>query len=315
MEEIFEGAAMKRPLRWLPLWAGLLMAMAVPVAHAGPMGFKESVMSMGDFGANWREGFANYAFTAQDAIGLGGLWMRSDDGLRVREVAEVNYTRRLARWNLPDAQANVWLIAGLGPVTGNDFSGSRTLFSPGIQLDYETTRVYLAATARLYRADAPTDRLLCWLHGGPTDQWQVTFMPRIAFWRSQGWNVLVPDHRGSTGHGRAYQQALRGRWGELDVSDTIDAITHAHAHAWGRADVEPDQVHGDNRERATHAVEDPITLAVGGAEAVAGRLRVRVAHRDQHRRALVLIVRIVRAADRTIKIKRRQVREVAQRQD
>ena len=35
-----------------------------------------------------------------------------------------------------------------------------------------------------------------------------------------GWDVLLPDHRGSTGHGRAYQQALDGRWGELDVSDT-----------------------------------------------------------------------------------------------
>ena len=89
--------------------------------------------------------------------------------------------------------------------------------------------------ARLYRADTPTARLLCWLHGGPTDQWQVTFMPRIAYWRSLGWNVLVPDHRGSTGHGRAYQQALRGRWGELDVSDTADVIAHAHSNGWGSA--------------------------------------------------------------------------------
>jgi dipeptidyl aminopeptidase/acylaminoacyl peptidase len=87
--------------------------------------------------------------------------------------------------------------------------------------------------ARLYRADAATDRLLCWLHGGPTDQWQVTFMPRVAYWRALGWNVLVPDHRGSTGHGRAYQQALRGRWGDLDVDDTADAIAYAHAHGWG----------------------------------------------------------------------------------
>jgi dipeptidyl aminopeptidase/acylaminoacyl peptidase len=71
------------------------------------------------------------------------------------------------------------------------------------------------------------------VHGGPTDQWQVTFMPRVAYWRAQGWNVLVPDHRGSTGHGRAYQQALRGRWGELDISDTIDVLAHAHAHGWG----------------------------------------------------------------------------------
>jgi dipeptidyl aminopeptidase/acylaminoacyl peptidase len=71
------------------------------------------------------------------------------------------------------------------------------------------------------------------LHGGPTDQWQVTFMPRVAYWRAQGWNVLVPDHRGSTGHGRAYQQALRGLWGVLDVSDIVDVIAHAHSHGWG----------------------------------------------------------------------------------
>ena len=45
--------------------------------------------------------------------------------------------------------------------------------------------------------------------------------------------MLVPDHRGSTGHGRSYQQALRGRWGDLDVGDIIDTITHAHAHGWG----------------------------------------------------------------------------------
>lgn len=74
--------------------------------------------------------------------------------------------------------------------------------------------------ARLYGAPVDTGRLICWVHGGPTDQWPVTFMPRLAYWISRGWSVLVPDHRGSTGHGRAYQQALRGRWGDLDVADT-----------------------------------------------------------------------------------------------
>ena len=91
--------------------------------------------------------------------------------------------------------------------------------------------------ARLHRAD-PADRadqrLICWLHGGPTDQWQVTFMPRVAYWRSRGWSVLVPDHRGSTGHGRDHQQALHGWWGVVDVRDTIAAVHHAHAMGWGR---------------------------------------------------------------------------------
>lgn len=133
--------------------ACVLALFATQFTLAGPMGFKESTMAMGDFSPNWREGFANYAFTGRDAVGLGGLWMRSDDGLRVRETVEINYTRRLARWNQPESQANVWLIAGLGPVTGNDFSGSRTLFSPGIQVDFETTRVYVSAMVRLYRAE------------------------------------------------------------------------------------------------------------------------------------------------------------------
>jgi dipeptidyl aminopeptidase/acylaminoacyl peptidase len=61
--------------------------------------------------------------------------------------------------------------------------------------------------------------LLCWVHGGPTDQWMVTFNPRHAYFLERGWAILVPDHRGSTGHGRAYAQALAGRWGELDVAD------------------------------------------------------------------------------------------------
>lgn len=90
--------------------------------------------------------------------------------------------------------------------------------------------------ARLYRAGQDHGRLIVWLHGGPTDQWQVTYMPRIAFWRSRGWHVLVPDHRGSTGHGRAYQQALHGRWGEIDVADTVAVTRWAQAQALAPTD-------------------------------------------------------------------------------
>jgi hypothetical protein len=127
--------------------------LASGVAQAAPMGFKGSWMAMGDLSPNWREGFANYAFTARDAVGPSALYMRSDDNTRTRELAEVAYTRLVKRWNLPEAQANIWFVGGVGAIRGNDFSGTRTAFTPGIQVDYETTRVYASAMARLYRAE------------------------------------------------------------------------------------------------------------------------------------------------------------------
>jgi len=132
--------------------AALLLAGAGAV-QAGPMGFKDSQMAMGDFGPRWREAWINHAFTARDALGAGGLTMRSDDNRLRREIAEVNYTRLVHRINLPHAQANAWFVMGVGGLRGNDFAGTRTLWAPGLQLDYETTRVYVAAFARLYRAD------------------------------------------------------------------------------------------------------------------------------------------------------------------
>lgn len=134
------------------LASSLAVALSAGVASAAPMGFKDSAMGMADVSPNWREAWVNYALTARDAIGAGGLYMRSDDETRTRTLAEVNYTRLLKRWNLPDAQANVWLFAGAGAIRGNDFRGSKPVLAPGVQVDYETTRVYLAATARLYRA-------------------------------------------------------------------------------------------------------------------------------------------------------------------
>jgi len=86
--------------------------------------------------------------------------------------------------------------------------------------------------ARLYRATGAADRLLCWIHGGPTDQWPVSFMPRIAFWQQRGWNIVVPDPRGTTGHGRAFQQALHGGWGVVDVDDIVAVLRHASTAGW-----------------------------------------------------------------------------------
>jgi dipeptidyl aminopeptidase/acylaminoacyl peptidase len=94
---------------------------------------------------------------------------------------------------------------------------------------------------RLYRTtqeivDLPAGRpppLLIWIHGGPTSQNQVVFNARVAYFCDRGFNVLQVDHRGSTGWGRAYAQALRSEWGRLDVADTAAGMRAAAANGWG----------------------------------------------------------------------------------
>ncbi len=97
-----------------------------------------------------------------------------------------------------------------------------------VQVEHE------GVTLHARRHVAGEGRMLCWVHGGPTDQWPVDFRPRIAYWWSRGWDVLVVDPRGSTGHGRAYQRALNGAWGRLDVDDTAALLAAAHRAGWAR---------------------------------------------------------------------------------
>jgi dipeptidyl aminopeptidase/acylaminoacyl peptidase len=88
---------------------------------------------------------------------------------------------------------------------------------------------------RLYRPSHPhTDPppLLVWVHGGPTGQMQAAFNARVAFFLDRGWAVLAPDHRGSTGWGRSYAQAMQARWGELDVADTAAGMQAAADRGW-----------------------------------------------------------------------------------
>ena len=137
------------------LWVIPLIFLSSHLVEAAPMGFEGSVMTMGDFNQNWREVGFNYAISSRDALGLTHLEFRSDDGKDKRQVDTLNYTRLLSRWNSTDAQSNLWLFMGLGEVRGsidNQSIDSKFIASPGFQFDYETRRVYFAATHKLYRA-------------------------------------------------------------------------------------------------------------------------------------------------------------------
>jgi dipeptidyl aminopeptidase/acylaminoacyl peptidase len=61
------------------------------------------------------------------------------------------------------------------------------------------------------------------VHSGPTMQAVAEYNEEAQYFTSRGFAWLELNYRGSTGYGRSYQQALNGRWGEVDVLDTVSA--------------------------------------------------------------------------------------------
>lgn len=74
--------------------------------------------------------------------------------------------------------------------------------------------------------DEPSGKppLIVMVHGGPTARAYGDFDIQKQFWTSRGFALLDVNHRGSSGYGRDYRDALYQGWGELDASDIIDGI-------------------------------------------------------------------------------------------
>lgn len=57
------------------------------------------------------------------------------------------------------------------------------------------------------------------IHGGPNWHLQFSWNPLISYMTAQGWTVLAPNYRGSTGYGKKWQNASRFDMGGVDNDD------------------------------------------------------------------------------------------------
>jgi dipeptidyl aminopeptidase/acylaminoacyl peptidase len=76
------------------------------------------------------------------------------------------------------------------------------------------------------------------VHGGPTGQFFRSFDPYAQFLANQGFVVLEPNIRGSTGYGVEFRDMNRYDWGGMDLED----VAAAAGYLKGLSFVDPDRI-------------------------------------------------------------------------
>jgi dipeptidyl aminopeptidase/acylaminoacyl peptidase len=80
----------------------------------------------------------------------------------------------------------------------------------------------------LYRAAGESKGTIVYVHGGPTHHSENWINSQIQFLAAQGFNVLDPNYRGSTGFGLPFQEAIKAEgWGgqeQEDIRAGIEAL-------------------------------------------------------------------------------------------
>jgi dipeptidyl aminopeptidase/acylaminoacyl peptidase len=64
-------------------------------------------------------------------------------------------------------------------------------------------------------------------HGGPVWAWYAEFQPDMQLFAANGYAVLLPNPRGSSGYGQKYCQAIFADWGNKDYQDDMAFVDYA----------------------------------------------------------------------------------------
>jgi hypothetical protein len=196
--------------------AALALVCAPAAAGAKPIAFANGTTIMAEYGAGtMMEGQAFYAPAYWWSAGGGYVRFDSDINDTNREIAYLRVNYLAKRWNLPSAQANVFVWGGLGSAAGNTFDGTRLARNVGAQVDYETRRVYASLKSDLWESSEFSQRV---------DTLQLGFAPYAHDYSTLAtWFVIqARDYTGQIRHGVEWAALVRlfkgGAWVEAGLT-------------------------------------------------------------------------------------------------
>ena len=131
----------------------VLLALLPAAVIAKPIAFSHGTTVMAEYGAGtMKEAQVFYAPKYFLSLGPGYLELESDIDDRRREITYLRVNYLAKRWNMEDAQANVFVWGGAGQAYLSELNDHQLTGNAGAQIDYETRRVYSSLKTDLYRS-------------------------------------------------------------------------------------------------------------------------------------------------------------------
>jgi dipeptidyl aminopeptidase/acylaminoacyl peptidase len=74
------------------------------------------------------------------------------------------------------------------------------------------------------------------IHGGPQSQYDYSFHFEAQLWASNGYVIVMPNPRGSTGYGQDFCMAIWQAWGVSDFEDVMGGVDYIVEKGWAHPD-------------------------------------------------------------------------------
>ena len=138
----------------------LISGCAFASAHAKPIAFADGTTVMAEYGAGtMTEVQAFYAPTYRVSVGGGHLSLDSEVNDNTRDITYLRFNYLPKRWNMPAAQANVFVWGSVGRAHIGETDANKFAWNTGGQLDYETRRIYASLRTDLHQSSVFSHRI------------------------------------------------------------------------------------------------------------------------------------------------------------